>query len=52
LVHPKKSLSELKKIEIKYVFEALEERNNFLHRNLSRFESDCELKFGEAKVYF
>jgi hypothetical protein len=37
----------LKKIEIKYDFEDLEEMNNVLHRNFLRFEMDLELKFRE-----
>jgi hypothetical protein len=34
---PKKDLHELKKFEIKYGCEGLEERNNFLHRNFFIF---------------
>jgi hypothetical protein len=37
---PKKDLPELKKFEIKYACEGLEEVNNFLHRNFSRFKMD------------
>jgi hypothetical protein len=37
----------LRKIEIKYGFEALEEGNNFLYRNFLRFRTDFELKFRE-----
>jgi hypothetical protein len=37
----------LKKIEIKYDFEDLEEMNNVLHRNFLTFEMDLELKFRE-----
>jgi hypothetical protein len=40
----------LKKIEIKYGFECLEETNNFLHRNVFRFEMDFELKIWEFNV--
>jgi hypothetical protein len=32
----------LRKIEVKYDFEALEEGNNFLYRNLLRFRMDLE----------
>jgi hypothetical protein len=35
----------LRKIKIKYGFKDLEEMNNFLHRNFSRFGMDLELKF-------
>jgi hypothetical protein len=48
----KKDFPELEKFEIKYGCEGLEERNNFLHRNFSRFEMNFELKFGEIKVCF
>jgi hypothetical protein len=37
---PKKDLPELKNFEIKYACEGLEEVNNFLHRNFSRFKMD------------
>jgi hypothetical protein len=40
LADPKKDLPELKKFEIKYVCEGVEEMNNFIHRNFSRFEMD------------
>jgi hypothetical protein len=46
----KKYPSELKKFEIKYFFEGFDERNNFLHRNLFRFEMDFKLKFRESNV--
>jgi hypothetical protein len=48
----KKDIPELKKLEIKYSCEVLEEMNNFLHSNIFRFEIGFELKFGEVKVYF
>jgi hypothetical protein len=48
----KKNLHELQKIEIKYSSEGFEEGNNFLHRNLFRFEMRFELKFGEVNVNF
>jgi hypothetical protein len=40
----KKNFPELKKIKIKYDCEDFEERNNFFHRNFSRFETNFELK--------
>jgi hypothetical protein len=40
LIQSKQGPPELKKIEIKYDCEGFEERNNFLHRNFSRFEVD------------
>jgi hypothetical protein len=36
----KKDLPALKNFEIKYGYEGFEERNNFLHRNFSRFRTD------------
>jgi hypothetical protein len=47
---PKHDLHKLKKIEIKYCFERFDERNNFLHSNLSRFKMDFKIKFRESKV--
>jgi hypothetical protein len=38
----------LGKIEIKYGFEGLEEMNNLLYRNFSRFTMDLQLKFREV----
>jgi hypothetical protein len=46
----KKDLPEIKKFGIKYVYEGLEERNNFIHRNFSRLGMEMELKFWEVKV--
>jgi hypothetical protein len=46
----KLDLHNLKKFETKYCFEGFDERNNFLHRNLSRFEMDLKLKFKESNV--
>jgi hypothetical protein len=43
----KHDLPKLKKFGIKYGFEGFDERNIFLHRNLSRFEIDFKLKFRE-----
>jgi hypothetical protein len=37
----------LRKIQIKYGFEALKEGNNFLYRNFLRFGMDWEYKFRE-----
>jgi hypothetical protein len=48
----KKDLPGVKKFEIKYGCEGLEERNNFLHRNFFIFEVGFELKFSEVNVYF
>jgi hypothetical protein len=39
---------ELETFQIKYRFEWFEERNNFLHKNFSRFNVDFEWKFREA----
>jgi hypothetical protein len=50
LVQSKKDLHELKKFEMKYGFEEFDERNNFLHRNFSRFEMYFKLKFRESRV--
>jgi hypothetical protein len=38
----KKGLPRVKKFELKYGVEGLEERNNFLHRNFFIFEVDFE----------
>jgi hypothetical protein len=46
----KKDPPELEKFEIKYCFEGFDERNNFLHRNISRFEMDLKLKFRKSNV--
>jgi hypothetical protein len=43
-------LLKLEKIEIKYFFEGFDERNNFLHRNLSKFEMDFKIKNRESNV--
>jgi hypothetical protein len=40
----KKDLLELEIFEIKYGFGGFEEMNNFLHRNIFRFEMYFELK--------
>jgi hypothetical protein len=48
----RKDIPELKKFEIKYDCEGIEEWNKFLHRNLFRFEIYFELKVWEFKVYF
>ncbi len=40
----KRVLPWFKKFEIKYCFKGFDERNNFLHRNLSRFEMDFKIK--------
>jgi hypothetical protein len=45
-----KGLPEVEIFEIKYGCYGFEERNNFLHRNFSRFEMDFELKIWEVKV--
>jgi hypothetical protein len=50
LIQPKINLPKFQKFEIKYGFEGFDERNNFLHRNVSRVEMDCKLKFRESKV--
>jgi hypothetical protein len=34
----------------KYSFEGFDDRNNFLHMNISRFEMNFKLKFREFKV--
>jgi hypothetical protein len=39
----KKDFRELENFETKYGCDSFEERNNFLHRNFSRFEMDFEL---------
>jgi hypothetical protein len=46
----KLDIQKLEKFEIKYCFEGFDHRNNFLHRNLSRFEMDFKLKFRESNV--
>jgi hypothetical protein len=43
-------IPELRKIEIKYGFEDLEEGNIFLYRNVSRFGMNLELKFREDSM--
>jgi hypothetical protein len=43
-------LHKLKKIEINIFFEGFDERNNFLHRNFSKFEMNFKLKFRESNV--
>jgi hypothetical protein len=53
LIGSKQDLPRLENFEIKYVFEGLEEMNNFLHRHLLRFKTDLELKFREiSRVEF
>jgi hypothetical protein len=42
----------LDKFKIKYGYEGFEDRNNFLHRNFSRFEMDFELKIWESRSVF
>jgi hypothetical protein len=42
-----KYLPQLRKMEVKYGFECLEEMNNFIHRHFLRFRMDLELKFWE-----
>jgi hypothetical protein len=44
LIWPKVRLFLLENFQIKYGIEGLEERNNFPHRNFSRFGMDLELK--------
>jgi hypothetical protein len=43
-------LLKIEKIEIKYCFEGFDERNNFLHRNLSKFEMDFKIKIRKSNV--
>jgi hypothetical protein len=50
LIQSKTGFILIKKIEIKYGFGGFEEMNNFLHRNLIRFEIYFELKIWEFKV--
>jgi hypothetical protein len=50
LIRPKINLLDPQKFELKYGFEGFDERNNFLHRNFSRFEMDFKLKFRKSKV--
>jgi hypothetical protein len=50
LVSINTSLPELKFFETKYGFRGFEEMNNFLHRNLIRFDMYFELKIWEVKV--
>jgi hypothetical protein len=42
LIHYRKGLPKLGKIEIKYGFEEFEERNNFVHRNFFKLQVDFE----------
>jgi hypothetical protein len=46
----KLDLQKVENFELKYCFEGFDGRNNFLHRNLSRFEMDFKLKFRESNV--
>jgi hypothetical protein len=46
----KLDLHKLEKFEIKYCFKGFDERNKFLHRNLSRFEMDFKIKIRESNV--
>jgi hypothetical protein len=48
----KKDIPKVKKIEIKYGCEGFKEGNDFLHRNMFRFEMYFKLKFRESKVRF
>jgi hypothetical protein len=50
LIRPKTDILKLQKFEIKYGFEGLDESNNFIHRNFSRFEMNFKLKFRESNV--
>jgi hypothetical protein len=50
LIRLKDGLYELKFFQIKYVFIGNQTRNNFIHRNFSRFEMDFKIKFWESKV--
>jgi hypothetical protein len=40
----------LQKFHLKYGWKELEVRNNFPHRNLSRFEMELESKFEEVSM--
>jgi hypothetical protein len=42
LIHSKSDLSGFENFEIKYDFEGFDERNNFLHKNVFKFEVDFE----------
>jgi hypothetical protein len=42
LIHSESNIPGLKFFEIKYGFEGFDERNNFLHRNVFKFEVDVE----------
>jgi hypothetical protein len=46
----KLDLYKLEKFEIKYCFKGFDERNNFLHRNLSRFQMDFKINIRESNV--
>jgi hypothetical protein len=46
----KLDLHKLENFEIKYCFKGFDERNKFLHRNLSRFEMDFKIKIRESNV--
>jgi hypothetical protein len=50
LVRIKTSLPEPENLELKYGFERFDERNNFIHRNFSRFKMDFKLKFRESII--
>jgi hypothetical protein len=52
MIHSKKGLPKIERIEIKYGFEGIAERNNVLHRNFFIFKRDFELKIWEVKVCF
>ncbi len=43
-------LLKLEKFEIKYCFKEFDERNKFLHMNLSRFEMDFKIKIRKSNV--
>jgi hypothetical protein len=49
-IQSKQDLPEIEKFEIKYGFEGFDERNNFLHMNVSRFEMDFKLRFREVSM--
>jgi hypothetical protein len=50
LISTQSGLQVLEKIQTKYGCGVLEMRNNFLHRNFSRFGMDFELKFREVSA--
>jgi hypothetical protein len=48
LIRLKDELAVLENFQIKYEFGGFENRNNFIHRNFSKFKLDFEWKFREA----